>query len=100
MSVSFSLRPEYASRVRWHAHTHCGEAGCTDRTCSCSFCGNPVGVAENDPRWMEHDEECCDCDLCRDQVPLILFRGEGQDVLMARFHENCARIVIDFHSAP
>jgi len=40
-------------------------------------------------RWDNHDEFCSDCDLCRDQVPIMLFRGEGKDTEQASFHTAC-----------
>jgi hypothetical protein len=75
---SFSILPEFALQINWNTRGSCGEGGCTDPECCCSLCARPIGVSENDPRWDEHDEWCDDCDLCRDRVPLILFRGEGQ----------------------
>lgn len=55
------------------------------------LCGQPIGVSEDDPRWEHHDEFCSDCELCRDQVPLILFRGEGKDMLQAQFCTQCSQ---------
>jgi hypothetical protein len=57
--------------------------------CCCSLCGKPIGVPDEDPRWAKHDEYCDDCDLCRDQVPIILFRGQGEATEQAQFHVRC-----------
>jgi hypothetical protein len=75
----------YEARIRWSQRGTCGSPGCTDPECGC-------GVAEDDPRWEEHGLEPCfsdECELCVDQCPLILFRGEGTDTQQARFHTKC-----------
>jgi hypothetical protein len=53
------------------------------------LCQAPIGVAEDDPRWAQHDPECEDCELCRDRVPAELFNGAGKATTSARFHTNC-----------
>jgi hypothetical protein len=94
--VHFRLTPEGAARVAWHIRGSCGSAGCTDRYCRCSICDLPIGTAEDDPRWRGHDEYCDDCDLCRDQVPVMLFRGEGKLMEQAQFHNACFQQVAEF----
>ena len=89
MTSLFAIRPEFAEAIHWNSRGSCGESGCKDPECCCSLCARPIGVSENDPRWDEHDEYCDDCDLCRDRVPLILFRGEGKAMKQAQFHQRC-----------
>jgi len=96
MSADFHIKPEYYSLIQWRRRTHCDEPGCKDFTCACSMCGQPIGVAETDPRWDAHDDCCTDCDLCRDQVPLILFRGKGKRMDAARFHIACFQKITFF----
>jgi hypothetical protein len=86
---AFELRPDVMRRVRWSRRGSCGMSGCSDPECCCSLCRRPVGVAEDDPRWATHDEDCADCELCRDQVPLMLFRGQGKEMEQAIFHNAC-----------
>jgi len=87
--MTFGIRPEAATQIRWSTRGSCGNAGCTDPECRCALCGQPIGVAEDDPRWGFHDEFCNDCDLCRDQVPVMLFRGDGKQMEQAQFHTCC-----------
>lgn len=87
--MEFALRAEHVKEIRWSRRGSCGSAGCTDPECCCAVCGKPIGVAEEDPRWEDHPEDCYDCDLCRDQVPVILFRGERKATLQAQFHQRC-----------
>lgn len=98
MSASFVLKPQYAGSIRWSSRGTCGNPGCTDPECGCSFCGAPIGVSEDDPRWDAHDEWCSDCPLCRDQVPTMLFRGEGKATEQAQFHLNCFERIVHFRS--
>ncbi len=74
--------------LRW-SDGSCGNSGCTDEGCCCAVCALPIGVSEDDPRWESHDPDCYGCDLCRDSVPFILFRGEGKNMKQAAFHEAC-----------
>ena len=90
----FLIKSRYAASIRWSKRGSCGMAGCKDPECGCALCGKPIGVPENDPRWDGHDEDCCDCDLCRDQVPLMLFRGEGKATEQAQFHHACFELII------
>jgi len=85
----FTIKQRYAAKIRWSARGSCGNAGCSDPECCCALCGQPIGVSEDDPRWDEHDEHCSDCELCRDQVPMMLFRGKGKDCEQAQFHTAC-----------
>jgi hypothetical protein len=89
MSGQFTLRAEYVGAIRWSRRGSYGEAGCKDAECGCSLCGQPIGVSEDDPRWETHDEFCADCDLCRDQVPIMLWRGSGKRTEQAQFHTRC-----------
>ena len=88
-AADFSLKPQYLTAIRWSRHGACGNPGCTDPECGCSLCGLPIGTDEEDPRWEHHDEFCAGCDLCRDQVPIMLFRGKGKQTAGARFHGVC-----------
>jgi hypothetical protein len=90
------LRAESAGAIRWSRRGSCGDPGCKDAECCCALCGLPIGVAEDDPRWETHDEYCGDCDLCRDQVPLMLFRGSGKRMQQAQFHTRCFEKVVAF----
>jgi hypothetical protein len=83
----FKIRPDAV--IVWSKRGSCGNSGCTDPECCCAICRKPVGVSEEDPRWDSHDEFCMDCDLCRDQVPIQLFRGEGKSMEQATFHQRC-----------
>jgi len=90
--VNFSIKAEYLGAIRWSLWGCCGEAGCVDPECACSLCGMPIGVAENDPRWQTHDPDCSECELCRDQVPIILWRTDdehGHATEQAQFHLAC-----------
>ncbi|HLG97204.1 MAG TPA: hypothetical protein VKX49_12905 [Bryobacteraceae bacterium] len=88
---SFEISAE--ARLTW-SNGSCGNPGCTDPECCCSLCGKPIGVSEDDPRWDRHDEYCDDCDLCRDQVPVMLFRGEGKAMQQAQFHIKCFEKIV------
>jgi hypothetical protein len=76
--------------IRWSSGS-CGQSGCADPECVCALCAQPIGIAEDDPRRNDHDDECCDpdCPICSDDVPIILFRGEGKDMQQAAFHHAC-----------
>jgi hypothetical protein len=85
----FVIKSRYAARIKWSRRGSCGNAGCKDPECCCSLCGQPIGVPEEDPRWDAHPEYCGDCDLCRDRVPIQMFRGEGKATEQAQFHTRC-----------
>ncbi len=88
MSTSFQLN-ERASEIRWSKGS-CGVSGCADPECVCALCAQPIGISEDDPRWEGHDRESCGwCELCEDEVPIMLFRGEGKAMLQAAFHQKC-----------
>lgn len=90
--TSFKMRAGYEARIRWSRRGSCGNPGCKDLECGCSLCRKPIGTAEDDPRWETHGEDCCydqNCEICADQVPIILFRGEGRQMEEARFHQKC-----------
>jgi hypothetical protein len=84
-----SLKPETFTAIVWSPRPPCGERGCSDPECLCGLCRLPIGVADDDSRWQEHSEFCMECELCRDQVPAILFRGEGKTMEEAQFHWSC-----------
>ena len=86
---AIDLKSELLHTIRWSLRGSCGESGCDDPECTCSVCAKPIGVPEDDPRWATHSEYCEDCDLCRDQVPIMLFRGAGDQTKQARFHTSC-----------
>ena len=94
--IRAEIKPETASAIRWSSRGSCGNPGCTDTECGCALCGLPIGVSDEDPRWENHSEFCYECDLCRDQVPLILFRGEGKNMQQAQFHQKCFEKVVRF----
>jgi len=98
--MNFTIRPDYAARILWHVRPMCGEPGCKDPQCRCSLCGEPVGTAEKDPRWETHPGDCNDCDLCRDQVPLMLFRGKGRAMQRAQFHGRCFEAAVAITEKP
>ncbi len=91
----FAIRAEFAGRIRWNSRGSCGNSGCTDPKCCCSLCGKPIGVSEEDPRWEEHSEYCDGCELCRDQVPFIMFAGEGKRMKQAQFCTACLEKAIE-----
>jgi hypothetical protein len=83
------MNPELNSRaleVRWSKGS-CGTPGCNDPECVCALCAQPIGISEEDPRWDSHPEYCVACELCEDQVPIILFHPEGS--VQAAFHARC-----------
>jgi hypothetical protein len=94
MSSPFIIKPEYIGAVRWFERGYCGEAGCRDAACCCSLCGQPIGAADDDPKWETHDEYCVDCDLCRDQAPIMLWRERGKRTEQAQFHIRCFEKII------
>jgi hypothetical protein len=94
--LTFAIKPDSAARILWSVRPACGEAGCKDPQCVCSLCGDPIGTPDDDPRWIEHDEDCSECDLCRDQVPLTLFRGKGRAMQRAQFHWRCFESIVEF----
>lgn len=76
--------------VRWTAKGSCGNAGCGDSDCVCALCRLPIGIPEEDPRWVAHGVgDCFGCELCADQVPSMLFRGDGAGTEQAAFHHAC-----------
>jgi hypothetical protein len=91
MSTAFKIRPDMAELIRWSRRGSCGEPGCTDEQCCCAFCSKPIGVPDHDPRWLDHSEDCYECELCIDAVPFVLFRGEGKQMEQAQFHTVCFR---------
>jgi len=84
VTVSFTLN-ERAAEIRWSSGS-CGNSGCKDPECCCALCAQPLGVAEDD---HTHDPECEGCERCEDNVPIILFRGEGKESKQAAFHAKC-----------
>ena len=79
--------------LRW-SEGSCGNSGCTDAECCCAVCALPIGVADSDPRWDSHGEDCAGCELCNDSVPIILFQGEGKDMKQAAFHDACFQKIL------
>ena len=94
----FELKPQFAHAIRWSRRGFCGNPGCKDPECCCAFCLEPIGVPEDDPRWEKHSEYCDDCELCRDQVPMMLFRGQGKATEGASFHTRCFEKIVHFRS--
>jgi len=82
------IKIDISKVLRWSAGS-CGRSGCTDDSCVCAVCALPIGVDEDDPRWYSHSEYCDGCELCIDDVPIIIFRGEGKEMEQAAFHSAC-----------
>jgi hypothetical protein len=93
MSKSPYLLNTRMLEVRWSGGS-CGQSGCTDPECVCALCAKPIGISDQDPRKANHDPECFGCDLCVDDVPIILFRGEGKDSGQAAFHDHCFKTLL------
>ena len=79
--------------LRW-SNGSCGNPGCTDPECCCAVCGRPIGTSEEVLQQSGHDPDCGGCEMCKDQVPFILFRGEGELMVQAAFHDACFRKVL------
>lgn len=94
MNATIDLNPDKLRTVHWSRRGSCGTPGCIDPWCGCGFCGHPVGVLEDDPRWEKHDPDCDGCRLCEDQVPLMLFRGSGPTMEQAQFHAACFNLLL------
>jgi hypothetical protein len=92
--MELSLNPTLMLEVRWSTGS-CGNAGCKYHECVCALCAQPIGIAEDDPRRADHDENCVGCSLCEDDVPMMLFRGEGKDCRQAAFHIACFRRLLE-----
>jgi hypothetical protein len=98
--MNLQLNPELMQMVRWSSRGSCGASGCNDPECVCALCAKPIGVPDNDPRWHDHDYQTCfGCELCEDDAPLMLFRGEGKDTKQAHFHSACFRRLCDGNRA-
>ena len=82
---NWTLIPEVAARIRWSRRGSCGNSGCTDPECCCSLCAKPIGLPED----HEHFKTCAGCELCSEQVPFILWRGEGKHTEQAQFCNAC-----------
>lgn len=78
--------------LRWSERS-CGISGCKDESCVCAVCALPIGIPEDDPRWDCHPDYCDGCVVCEDEVPIIIFRGEGKDMKQAAFHAACFRAI-------
>jgi hypothetical protein len=74
--------------LRWSPGS-CGNAGCKDESCVCAVCALPIGVPEDDPRWDNHPDYCDGCEVCEDEVPVMLFRKDENT--QAAFHAACFR---------
>jgi hypothetical protein len=87
--MNLNLNPGLMATVRWSSGS-CGVSGCKDPECVCALCAQPIGIPEDDPRRDIHDQlDCAGCELCDDDVPTILFRGEGKAMKQAAFHTKC-----------
>ena len=87
--MKFGFNPELMATVRWSTGS-CGNSGCNDPECVCALCFQPIGIPEDDSRRDAHDQvDCAGCEICEDDVPTILFRGEGKDMRQATFHTKC-----------
>jgi len=83
-----------ASKILRWSHGSCGEPGCADPECCCAVCALPIGTSDEVLEQNGHDPECFGCEMCKDQVPLILFRGEGKDMVQASFHNACFESIL------
>jgi hypothetical protein len=86
---NFTLRREFAGAINWSSQGSCGNAGCADPSCVCSFCGLPIGRTDEELENLDHDAECDGCELCADQIPIILWRKRGRVTFQAQFHQAC-----------
>ncbi|HEV1992466.1 MAG TPA: hypothetical protein VGR34_06345 [Candidatus Dormibacteraeota bacterium] len=96
--TKFALN-EHIIEVRW-SRGSCGVSGCAHPECVCALCAQPIGIPESDPRWAGHGEDCFGCELCDDEVPIILFRGEGRDMTQAAFHSRCFEKLLESRPRP
>jgi hypothetical protein len=87
---------ERSFEIRW-SDGSCGDAGCASPSCVCALCARPIGVSADDPRWWVHREECLGCELCEDQVPIMLWRnvGNGKTLQQAAFHGRCFKKLLE-----
>ena len=74
--------------VRWSSGS-CGNPGCSNPACVCALCAQPIGTPEEQLEDNDHDPDCAGCAMCEDQVPMILFQGEGKQMKQAAFHKCC-----------
>lgn len=94
MTATIDLDGEKMKVVRWSKRGSCGAPGCADEKCRCGFCGFPIGIPEDDPRWEQHDADCGGCELCENQVPILLFRGSAPETEQAQFHVVCFNMLL------
>lgn len=87
--MDLELNPELMLTVRWTSRGSCGVPGCAEPDCVCALCAKPIGIPENDPRRDSHYEDCYGCEICEDDVPMMLFCGQGKDCAQAAFHNAC-----------
>jgi hypothetical protein len=90
MEIKFNER---VNEIRWSTGS-CGNSGCKDPECVCALCAKPLGISEDDPT---HDPECEGCERCDDNVPIIIFRREGEGIVQAAFHAKCFEAVTFVH---
>ena len=62
--------------------------------CHCSFCGLPIGAAEDDPRWNSHDEDCIGCEVCEIALRLWPQNLEGA-AWEIRLHQACMALLME-----
>jgi hypothetical protein len=93
--VDIVIKPQYANAIKWSKGS-CGNSGCTEDSCACSFCGGPIGIPQDDPRRDNPDEYCVGCEICEDDVPLMLFDSKRN--LQAQFHRRCSELLFHFRS--
>src|SRR6266403_3279266 len=85
--------------VSWSTKGSCGNSGCPDPDCVCALCAKPIGISEEDPRRADHDNECCGCPICEDDIPRILFRGDFIIMNQATIHIYSFHQVTAVHRA-
>ena len=90
----WEIKPEYRDQLVWDFGYHKEEG---EDDCTCMLCGCRIGVAEEDPLWDVHEEDCAGCLLCDIAVRIWIQhpeRGTGG----ARFHPDCfGKIIRAWH---
>jgi hypothetical protein len=61
--------------------------------CVCSWCGEMIGRAEDDPVWEDHIEWCIGCEIC--DKGIRLFEPAGVKTRELRFHTKCFQEIIE-----
>ena len=62
--------------------------------CLCSFCHQPIGAAEDDPRWDAHDRDCVGCEVCEIALRLWSVNDGCATAVEARLHLACFNLLL------